>query len=150
MGGFSTAVSGSDFSFLLRALKNDGRLQVLSRPQIVTADNKPATINVGQRVPLITDSRVTPQGDTINSFRYEAPVDAFSSTDVPRGREDVSWGITSLGYEITEHLGAAIGVSSYQPALDSRYRSLRFPFFDFSGTNANNYSQVFVNLNGTL
>lgn len=71
MGGFSTAVTGSDFSFLLRALKNDGRLQVLSRPQIVTADNKPATINIGQRVPLITDSRVTERGDTINSFRYE-------------------------------------------------------------------------------
>jgi len=71
MGGFSTAVSGGDFSFLLRALKNDGRLQVLSRPQIVTADNKPAIINVGQRVPLITDSRVTERGDTINQFRYE-------------------------------------------------------------------------------
>jgi type II secretion system protein D len=71
MGGFSTAASGGDFSFLLRALKNDGRLQVLSRPQIVTADNKPAIINVGQRVPLITDSRVTERGDTINSFRYE-------------------------------------------------------------------------------
>jgi type II secretion system protein D len=71
MGGFSTAVTGSDFSFLLRALKNDGRLQVLSRPQIVTADNRPATINIGQRVPLITDSRVTERGDTINSFRYE-------------------------------------------------------------------------------
>ncbi|MSU60844.1 MAG: hypothetical protein EXS31_00360 [Pedosphaera sp.] len=70
-GGFSSAVSGSDFNFLLRALKNEGRLEVLSRPEIVTADNKPASINVGQRVPLITDSRVTPQNDTINSFRYE-------------------------------------------------------------------------------
>ena len=71
LGGFSTAVSSSDFNFVLRALKTDGRLEVLSRPQIVTADNKPATINIGQRIPLITDSRVTPQGDTINSFRYE-------------------------------------------------------------------------------
>jgi type II secretory pathway component GspD/PulD (secretin) len=70
-GGFSSAISGSDFNFLLRALKEDGRLEVLSRPQIVTLDNKPATINVGQRIPLITDSRVTPQNDTINSFRYE-------------------------------------------------------------------------------
>ena len=70
-GGFSTAVSGTDFSFLLRALKDEGRLEVLSRPQIVTADNKPGSINVGQRVPLITDSRVTERGDTINSFRYE-------------------------------------------------------------------------------
>ena len=71
LGGYSAAVSGTDFNFLLRALKTDGRLEVLSRPQIVTADNKPATINIGQRIPLITDSRVTPQGDTINSFRYE-------------------------------------------------------------------------------
>lgn len=70
-GGFSTAVSGGDFSFLLRALREEGRLEVLSRPQIVTADNKPATVNIGQRVPLITDSRVTERGDTINSFRYE-------------------------------------------------------------------------------
>jgi type II secretory pathway component GspD/PulD (secretin) len=71
LGGYSTAVSGTDFNFLLRALRTDGRLEVLSRPQIVTADNKPATINIGSRIPLITDSRVTPQGDTINSFRYE-------------------------------------------------------------------------------
>lgn len=70
-GGFSTAVSGTDFSFLLRALKDEGRLEVLSRPQIVTVDNKPGSINIGQRVPLITDSRVTERGDTINSFKYE-------------------------------------------------------------------------------
>ncbi|MFM8470556.1 MAG: secretin N-terminal domain-containing protein, partial [Limisphaerales bacterium] len=70
-GSFSAALTGGDLNFLLRALKSDGKLEVLSRPQIVTADNKPATINIGQRVPLITDSRVTERGDTINSFRYE-------------------------------------------------------------------------------
>ena len=70
-GSFSAALTGGDLSFLLRALKADGKVEVLSRPQIVTADNKPATINIGQRVPLITDSRVTERGDTINSFRYE-------------------------------------------------------------------------------
>jgi type II secretion system protein D len=70
-GGFSAAVTGSDYNFLLRALENEGRLEVLSRPQILTADNKPATINVGQRVPLITDSRTTQFGDTINSFQYQ-------------------------------------------------------------------------------
>ena len=71
MGGFSAAVSGSDYTFLLRALETDGRLQVLSRPQILTADNQAASINVGQRIPLITDSRVTAQDDTINCFKYE-------------------------------------------------------------------------------
>jgi type II secretion system protein D len=69
--GFSSAVTGGDYSFLFRMLEDKGRLEVLSRPQIVTADNKPAVINIGQNIPLITDSRVTAQGDTINSFRYE-------------------------------------------------------------------------------
>jgi type II secretion system protein D len=69
--GFSSAVTGGDYSFLFRALEDKGRLEVLSRPQIVTADNKPAIINIGQTIPLITDSRVTERGDTINSFRYE-------------------------------------------------------------------------------
>jgi len=86
----------------------------------------------------------------INNFRYTAPVDAFSSTDTPLGREDVTWGILSLGYEIHPRLGVAVGLSSQQPALDQRYRYPRFPFFDFSGTNANNYSQVFANVNGTI
>src|SRR5439155_85453 len=71
LGGFATAVTGSDYNFLLRALQEDERLEVLSRPQILTSDNKPASINIGQRVPLITDSHVTPQGDTISSFSYQ-------------------------------------------------------------------------------
>ena len=70
-GGFSSAVTGSDYSFLLRALQSDGRLNVLSRPQILTADNQPATINVGQRVPLITNSRVTENDTVINSVDYQ-------------------------------------------------------------------------------
>ena len=69
--GFTAALTGGDTTFILKALKEHSKLEVLSRPQIVTADNKPATINVGQRVPLITDSRVTERGDTINSFKYE-------------------------------------------------------------------------------
>jgi type II secretion system protein D len=71
MSGLAAAVTGSDYSFLVRALHDQGRLQVLSRPQILTADNQPAVINVGKRVPVITDSRVTPQGDSVNSFKYE-------------------------------------------------------------------------------
>jgi type II secretory pathway component GspD/PulD (secretin) len=71
LGGFSTAVTGSDYNFLIRALQNDGRLEVLSRPQILTADNKPATINVGQRVPIVTGSQVTPLGGTASTIEYQ-------------------------------------------------------------------------------
>ena len=86
----------------------------------------------------------------INQFRYTAPTDAFAATDVPLGRDDSTWGIIAVGYDIRAHLGVAAGVSSLQPALDARYRYPRFPFFDFSGTNANNFTQVFANINGTL
>jgi type II secretory pathway component GspD/PulD (secretin) len=69
-GGYSALLTGNNFNFLLRALENEGRVTVLSRPQILTADNKAASINVGQRVPLITGSQLTPQGGTVNTFDY--------------------------------------------------------------------------------
>jgi len=63
-------VTGNNMNFLMRALENDGRVEVLSRPQILTADNKIASINIGQRVPIITGSSTTPQGGQINTFDY--------------------------------------------------------------------------------
>jgi len=71
LGGFSTAVTGSDYNFLIRALQNDGRLEVLSRPQILTADNKPANINVGQRVPLLSSTTIAANVGTLSSVNYE-------------------------------------------------------------------------------
>ena len=69
--GLAVSVTGGDLTFFLRALKSQGRLELLSRPQILAADNQPAKINVGQSVPLITASRTTDQGDTINTITYE-------------------------------------------------------------------------------
>lgn len=87
-----------------------------------------------------------------NSFRYRVAANLAADlqpSDI--GRSDSTWGIVSLTYSFTDHLGASVGLSSYQPALDSRYRNLRFPFFDLSGgANANNYTQAFVSLSGTL
>ncbi len=70
-GGFNLSITGGDWELFARALQSDNRLSILSRPQVTAADNQTATITVGQRVPLITDSRVTDQGDTINSIAYE-------------------------------------------------------------------------------
>jgi hypothetical protein len=91
----------------------------------------------------------------INDFKYEIdPVTTAlivsQTNQVPRGRNDWTWGIVSVGYDLTEHLGLAVGVASYQPALDSRYQHVRFPFFDFNGGNANNYTQAFLSVTGTL
>jgi type II secretory pathway component GspD/PulD (secretin) len=44
-------------SLLIRALKESRRMEVLGRPQVMTLDNQPAFIQVGERVPRITGSR---------------------------------------------------------------------------------------------
>jgi hypothetical protein len=52
---------------LLRALKEQRRLDVLSRPQIMTLDNQPAQIMVGQRVPLVRSVTISEVGQTFNT-----------------------------------------------------------------------------------
>jgi len=69
--GFTVSVTGGDVNFLLRAIEAQGRVEILSRPQVLAADNQEATINVGQRVPFITNSRITEDGTTINTIQYE-------------------------------------------------------------------------------
>ena len=54
----------------LHAIAGAGKLDVLSRPYILTSDNQQASIMVGQSVPLITSSMLTSTGETINSISY--------------------------------------------------------------------------------
>jgi type II secretory pathway component GspD/PulD (secretin) len=85
-GGFSVSVTGGDLSYWLRALQSQGRLQVLQRPQIMAVDNQEATINIGQRVPFIRDSRITENGTTLNTIQYENV--GINLTVTPRINDD--------------------------------------------------------------
>jgi hypothetical protein len=86
-----------------------------------------------------------------NTFKYGFPADAMTADNAAlTGRSDITWGIVSLSYELRPHLSLSAGIASLQPALDSRYRYPRFPFWDFSGANMTNYSQVFFSVGGTL
>jgi hypothetical protein len=86
-----------------------------------------------------------------NAFKYSFPADVMTSDNAAlTGRQDMTWGIVSLGYELRPHLSLSGGIASLQPALDSRYRYPRFPFWDLSGGNYYNYSQVFLSVGGTL
>jgi hypothetical protein len=88
----------------------------------------------------------------INTFDYAIAPDAYSAAlATTRGRSDTTWGIVALAYQLRPRIGLTAGISSQQPALDARLQNLRFPFFDFSGgANANNYTQLFASVNGTL
>jgi hypothetical protein len=86
-----------------------------------------------------------------NSFRYRIPPDPQTPDHaVDRGRSDLTWGIVAFSYSLDDHLAIGVGLSSLQPALDAQSRNLRFPFFDFSGGTANNFTQAFASLSGTL
>lgn len=59
-------VIGSDFQATLRAIAQAGKAQLLSRPSILARDGQPATITIGQEVPLITGvSYYTSGGTTV-------------------------------------------------------------------------------------
>ncbi|MEI6232790.1 MAG: type II secretion system secretin GspD [Planctomycetota bacterium] len=69
-GAIAKLVTG-DVTVALRALETEGKLEVLSRPSIVTSDNQTSNITVGQEVPFIVSSRTTDTGQTVNTIQYQ-------------------------------------------------------------------------------
>lgn len=66
-GGAATFGSGRIFGAILTAIKEDDQSRVLSFPSVVTLDNEPATLSVGQEIPITTGETV---GDNFtNTFR---------------------------------------------------------------------------------
>jgi general secretion pathway protein D len=63
-------ILGQDYQVTLRAIAQAGNARILSRPSILARNNQPATITVGQEVPLITSVRYDTFGNAINSVQY--------------------------------------------------------------------------------
>lgn len=54
LGVPNLSVSTLDFDLLIRSLEVQGRLEVLSQPQILVNDNEQASINVGEEIQVVT------------------------------------------------------------------------------------------------
>jgi len=63
-GGLVLSAGSENVSVLLRALQETGRLEVLSRPQVMTLDNQSAYIQVGQRISRIIGVTTNQSGTT--------------------------------------------------------------------------------------
>jgi type II secretion system protein D len=70
VGGFVFSASSDTFNLLVRALKTQGRIDILSRPQIETLDNQTAYMDIGQSVPYVTGSAVASTGLVTNLVAY--------------------------------------------------------------------------------
>ena len=69
-GGTWSLVAG-DLDVAIRAVAENGKTEILSRPSILTRNNQEAVITVGQEVPFVTNSQINQQGNTINTVTYE-------------------------------------------------------------------------------
>jgi type II secretion system protein D len=65
-GGLVFSASSESVSVLLRALRQERKVQVLSRPQITTLDNQLAFVQVGADVPRVQGTTVATNGSTVN------------------------------------------------------------------------------------
>jgi general secretion pathway protein D len=64
-------ILGTDYQVTLRAIAQTGHAKVLSRPSILARNNQPATITVGQSVPLISSVSYNGlNGTPINAVTY--------------------------------------------------------------------------------
>jgi type II secretory pathway component GspD/PulD (secretin) len=69
--GLTYSLVSDNLTAFLRALQSSAKLDVISRPQIVTMDNQPAYIEFGQRVPLLQTTQITPEGTVNTTVNYE-------------------------------------------------------------------------------
>jgi type II secretory pathway component GspD/PulD (secretin) len=73
VGGFVFQAASQSVNILVRALRTQGRIDILSRPELMTADNQQAVILVGQSFPYVTGSTTvttTAFPTTINTVAY--------------------------------------------------------------------------------
>src|SRR5205085_10805281 len=62
---------GSDYQVTLRAIAQSGNAEILSRPSILVRNNQPATISLGQQVPLVSNTRFDAVNGQINTVTYQ-------------------------------------------------------------------------------
>ena len=122
-GGLVLSASSESVSVLLRALQQTRRLEVLTRPMVVTMHNQEASVLVGQQVPRITTSQITDTG-TINTTVYE-PV-GIQLLVTPRISPDgqIVMEIAAVKSQLDESEGVPISTNSFgdvirQPIIDT-------------------------------
>jgi general secretion pathway protein D len=106
--GYVAKIVGDKIDVTLRALEEEGKLNILSRPYILASNNQTASITVGNEVPFIRDSRTTDTGQTINTIEYE---DIGIILEVTPYINDDGLVIMDLSQEISAISGESVSIS---------------------------------------
>jgi general secretion pathway protein D len=62
---------GTDYEVTLRAIAQAGNAEVLSRPSILARNNQPATISLGQQVPIVASTTFNAINGQVNNVTYQ-------------------------------------------------------------------------------
>ena len=65
-------VLSQDYQVTLRAIAQAGKAEILSRPSVLARNSQPATISLGQVVPLVTNTRFDAVNGQINTVTYQS------------------------------------------------------------------------------
>lgn len=71
LGGFNFTITGEDFSFLFRALQQDSRLEVLSRPILMVRNGEEGKITIADQVPIVESTQLNDTGQTQSTIGRE-------------------------------------------------------------------------------
>jgi type II secretory pathway component GspD/PulD (secretin) len=113
-------LAGSDFQVTLRAIAQSGKTRVLSRPTILARNNQPATITVGQSVPLINSVRYDNYGNAINSISYQDVGVILQVTPFITADNLVEMILTPQISSIDQTLSIPISATVSAPVIDVR------------------------------
>lgn len=113
-------ILGTDYSVTLRAIAQAGNAKILSRPSILARNNQPATITVGQQVPLITGTRYDNFGNAINSVSYQDVGVILSVTPFITSDGLVQMIIAPEISQIDQTTSVQISAGVYAPVIDIR------------------------------
>jgi general secretion pathway protein D len=128
LGDLSTSyianVVDDHFDVKLRALAEEGKLNILSKPYILASNNQEASITVGSEFPFVTDSRTTDTGQTINTIEYE---DIGIILEVTPYINEEGLVIMDLSQEISAISATTVAISETVDAsvISKRYSSNR-------------------------
>jgi general secretion pathway protein D len=71
LGGFNFTITGEDFSFLFRALQQDNRLEILSRPILLVRNGEEGKITIADQVPIVESTNLSDTGQTQSTIGRE-------------------------------------------------------------------------------
>lgn len=78
--GFNFTVTGEDFSFLLHALQQENRVEVLSNPILLVRNGDEGRIVIADSIPIVSSTQITDAGNTQSTVGREDVGINFTAT----------------------------------------------------------------------